>query len=99
MIKKFTGRYDSIINLVGYVDNKGFEEISEFIENKLNNSNSVILIDNDIQMTSLIFLRYELFTYLLESNEDPFISWLESYQLLINIMDIEMFKKIDKLLT
>ena len=25
MIKKFRGRYDSIINLVGYVDNKGFE--------------------------------------------------------------------------
>ena len=26
MIKKFSGRYDSIINLVGYVDNKGFEK-------------------------------------------------------------------------
>jgi len=78
--------------------NNGLDEISEFIENKLNNSNSVILIDNDIQMVSLIFLRYELFTYLLESNEDPFISWIEAYQLLINIMDIEMFKKIDKLL-
>ena len=25
MVKKFNGRYDSIINLVGYVDNKGFE--------------------------------------------------------------------------
>ena len=25
MVKKFDGRYDSIINLVGYVDNKGFE--------------------------------------------------------------------------
>ena len=80
------------------LNNKGFEEISEFIEKKLNNSNSVILIDNDTRMTSLIFLRYELFTYLLESNEDPFISWKESYQILINIMDVEMFKKIDKLL-
>ena len=26
MIKKFNGRYDSIINLVGYIDNKGFEK-------------------------------------------------------------------------
>ena len=26
MIKKFSGRYDSIINLVGYIDNKGFEK-------------------------------------------------------------------------
>ena len=25
MVKKFNGRYDSIVNLVGYVDNKGFE--------------------------------------------------------------------------
>ena len=25
MIKKFRGRYDSIINLVGYIDNKSFE--------------------------------------------------------------------------
>ena len=26
MILKFSGRYDSIINLVGYIDNKGFEK-------------------------------------------------------------------------
>ena len=26
MIKNFSGRYDSIINLVGYIDNKGFEK-------------------------------------------------------------------------
>ena len=26
MIKKFRGRYDSIINLVGYIDNKSFEK-------------------------------------------------------------------------
>jgi|TARA_Y100000294_G_C8491729_1_gene311043 3-oxoacyl-[acyl-carrier protein] reductase len=26
MIKKFSGRYDSIINLIGYTDNRGFEK-------------------------------------------------------------------------
>ena len=26
MIKKFSGRYDSIINLIGYIDNKSFEK-------------------------------------------------------------------------
>ena len=85
------------------LEKKGLDTIAKDIEEKLKQSTHLITknIDSTHQKSKLdlpvskALLKHELFTHLLnieKYQESPFISWDEAYNLLVKVMDQELFQ-------